>query len=180
MKRTIMLSACLLVLAAAWGGAQTTLTHAAAGTTPKTDGTVNAKEYAVTTGDANLQLSLSWIGDTLYLGIVGQTTGWVAAGIGSTAMNNAVMYMGFITGDQTQMKVQVGAGHRHSDTDTNVPLLYAMTESAGKTTLEVAVKAAGFIVAGQKKLDVILAMGNADSFLSMHKAKSIASIALAQ
>lgn len=180
MKRTMVLCACVFMLAAGWAGAQATLTHAPMGTAPKIDGTINAKEYAVTTGDATLQLSLSWIGDTLYVGVVGQTAGWVAAGLGSKAMNNAVMYIGFVTGAETQLKVQMGAGHRHSDTDTNAPLQYAMSESDGKTTLEVAVKAAGFISASQKNLDVIFAMGNADSFLSMHKTKASASISLAQ
>ena len=178
MKRTIFLSACLLCLAVSWVGAQTTLTHAQTGTAPKIDGTIAAKEYAVTAGDATLAVSLSWIGDTLYVAIVGQTTGWVATGMGSTRMNNAVMYIGFVTGDKTQVKVQVGAGHQHSDTDTNVPLLYAMTEAGGKTTLEVSVKASGLIAVGQKKLDMILAMGGADSFASMHKAKAVLSVNL--
>jgi hypothetical protein len=180
MKRIILLSAFILCLAVSWAGAQTTLTHAATGTAPKIDGTIAAKEYAVTSGDASLAVSLSWIGDTLYVAIVGQTTGWVAAGLGSTKMNDAVMYMGFVTGDLTQVKVQVGAGHQHSDSATNAPLLYKMTEAGGKTTLEVSVKAADFIAAGQKKLDVILAMGGADSFTSMHKARASASFTLAQ
>ena len=180
MKRTIILSACALLLAAWCAGAQTTLTYAATGTAPKVDGTIAAKEYAVTTGDATLQTSLSWIGDTLYVAIVGQTTGWVAVGLGSTRMNSAVMYIGYVTGNKTQMKVQVGAGHQHSDTATNAPLQFTMSEAGGKTVLELALKAADFIAGGQKKLDMIIAVGGADSFVSMHKAKASFSVTLAR
>jgi hypothetical protein len=180
MKKTIALSACVLLLAALSAGAQTTLTHAATGTPPKVDGTIAASEYAVTAGDATFGTSLSWIGDTLYVAITAKTTGWVAIGLGSTRMSGAIMYMGFVTGAQTQMKVQVGAGHAHSDTAKNAPLQYKMTETGGTTVLEVALKAADFITASQKSLDMILAYGGSDSFISLHRAKASLTVTLAR
>jgi hypothetical protein len=180
MKKRIIMATCALMLAASLAGAQGTLKHAATGTAPKVDGTVAAGEYAVTSGDATLQTSLSWIGDTLYVAVVGQTTGWVSAGLGSTKMANAIMYIGYVTGDTTQLKVQVGSGHSHADTDSNAPLAFKMTEAGGKTTLEVSLKAAQFIAKDQTKLDMILAFGGSDSFISMHKGKAVASFTLAQ
>ena len=180
MKRTILLATCALLLAAMCAGAQTTLTHAATGTAPKIDSTIAAKEYAVSAGDDTFGTSLSWIGDTLYVSVIAKTTGWVAVGLGSTRMSGAIMYMGFVKGAETQMKVQVGAGHAHSDTAKNAPLQYKMTETGGTTVLEVALKASEFIVGGQKTIDMIVAYGGSDSFISMHRAKAAVSFTLAQ
>jgi hypothetical protein len=179
MKRAVILSTILLCLFAALAGAQT-LTHAATGTAPKTDGVIADKEYAVATTDATLPASFSWIGDTLYVAVSAKTAGWVAIGLGSTKMNNAIMYIGYVTGDQTQMKVQIGSGHAHADTASSAPTSFKMTESGGMTTLELALKAADFIKAGQKSLELIVAMGTGDSFISMHKSKAVATLALAQ
>jgi hypothetical protein len=170
----------LFLLAACVAGAQSTLTLTQTAASPKVDGIVNAKEYALTSGNPELQLSLSWTADTLWVALSGQTTGWVAVGVGSTAMDGAVMYIGYVSGDKTQIKVQQGAGHRHGDINSNAPVQYAMKEAGGRTTVEVALKAAEFIAKDQKQLDLVVAMGAADSFISMHKVRAGISVNLAR
>lgn len=181
MKKQLSLSLCVLLLITAWwAGAQSTLTLNQTTELPKVDGIITAGEYSLITEVADMRLDLRWTTDTLYVAVSGQTSGWVAVGLGSAAMDGAVMYIGFVTGDKAQLKVQQGARHSHTDIDTNAPLEYSMKETAGQTVLELALDASQFIDKGQKKLELIIAMGGADSFLSMHKAKANISVNLAQ
>ncbi len=170
----------MLLAAASLAGAQTTATLSVTGALPKVDGVVGEGEYTLTTDAAGMQLGLSLSTDTLFVALSCPTTGWVAVGLGSTHMDGAVMYIGFVGSDKGQLKVQQGAGHRHSDTDANAPVRYSLSESNGRTILELALKAPSFIAKGQKKLDLIVAMGGSDSFVAMHKARAGLSINLAQ
>jgi hypothetical protein len=126
-----------------------------------------------------MKLGLTWTSDTVFVGLSAPTTGWVAAGLNSGKMDGAVIYIGYVTGDTTELKVQKGAGHRHADTDTSTPRQYAMKELAGRTVLEIALNASEVIAKGQKTLDLLVAMGGADSFASMHKARASVSVGLA-
>ena len=53
--------------------------------------------------------------------VSGQTSGWVAVGLGSPKMNDAVMYIGAADSGKGQLKVQKGAGHRHADAEDPGP-----------------------------------------------------------
>ena len=181
MKRThFLFTAALLLIAAAAAGAQGTLSLGPSKVAPKVDGVIADKEYTASTTVGTLQVSLAWTADALYVGVTGQTTGWVAVGLGSPAMDKAVMYIGYVSGDASQLKVQLGAGHSHADTVGNVPVAYALKEANGQTSLELSLKPAAFIAQGQKKLDLIMAMGGSDSFVSLHRARARASVVLAQ
>jgi hypothetical protein len=57
-------------------------------------------------------------------------------GLGSAKMDGAIMHIGYGAGDETELKVQKGAGHRHANTETNAPALYAMKQAGGQTVLE--------------------------------------------
>ncbi len=170
MKRSVASAAILMLLVPAlWLGAQAeSLTKTA--TAPKLDGVIGAKEYSLSLQGPAVQLGMSWVGDTLYVAMSGQTTGWIAVGLGSPYMDGAVMYMGYVTDTKGQMKVQQGTGHRHGDVNSDAPTQFALKEANGQTTMELALKADALIAANQTKLDVILAYGNADSFNSMHRA----------
>ena len=181
MKAKIFLCLTVLLLAvAALAGAQTSGTLSVTNALPKVDGVIGAKEYSLTTDVSGMQLGLSLSADTLFVAVSCPTTGWVAVGLGSTHMDGAVMYIGFVGSDKAQLKVQQGSGHRHNDTNTNAPVQYSLSESNGKTFMEVALKASSFIAKGQKTLDIVVAMGTADSFVAMHKARAGLSISLAQ
>jgi hypothetical protein len=181
MKRTqsVFLAALLLVVATA-AGAQVSLTLGVSKTAPKVDGVVSPDEYAVTSTSQGLQVSLAWTADGLFVAVVGPTTGWVAAGLGSNVMDTAVIYIGFVSGDQVQFKVQKGIGHSHDDATGFVPLQYAMKEANAQTVLELQLKPADFIAKGQKQLGLIAAAGGSDSFFAMHRQKARFLVALAQ
>jgi hypothetical protein len=173
MRKAIFFTACILLLAAAsTAGAQSTLSLNQVTTLPQVDGVISPREYSLSTRMDSMELDLLWTTDTLYVAVSGQTSGWVAVGIGSTVMDGSVMYIGFVTGESMQLKVQEGVQHSHADIRPNAPLQYFMRESGGQTVLELALRSSDFITNGQKKLDLIIAMGGSDSFLSMHKAKA--------
>jgi hypothetical protein len=179
MRKTRFFNACILLLTAATAaGAQSTLTLNQITTLPQVDGVISPREYSLATRTDSMELDLLWATGTLYIAVSGQTAGWVAVGIGSTVMESSVMYIGFVTGDKIQLKVQQGDRHGHSDIDTNAPVQYFLRETGGQTVLELALKASDFIANGQKKLDCIIAMGGSDAFLSMHKAKAAFTVSL--
>jgi hypothetical protein len=177
--RSVFLTA-LLLIAATTAGAQAALTLHLSTTAPKVDGVVSANEYTTTSTSQGLQVNLAWTADGLFVAVVAPTTGWVAAGLGSSAMDNAVIYIGFVSGDKVQFKVQKGTGHSHDDATGFVPVQYAMKEANGETVLELLLKPADFIAKGQKQLDLIAAFGGSDSFLSLHRQKTRLLVALGQ
>ncbi|MFX0064274.1 MAG: DOMON domain-containing protein [Candidatus Hermodarchaeota archaeon] len=64
------------------------------------DGTIADGEYQfnATLGDGAFTLYWRTVADEIYVGMVGQTTGWIALGISPTfMMENADMIMGFVT-----------------------------------------------------------------------------------
>jgi hypothetical protein len=179
MKVPVLVASLLLTVSMTLA-AQGNLTLGRTKKAPVVDGVIGAEEYAMTADSGSMKLFLSWVGDTLYVAVSGQTAGWVAAGLGAAKMNDAVMYIGAADGDTGELKVQKGAGHRHADVDGGAPGSHALRESAGQTVLELTVPAAAFIDAGQKKLDVIYAMGGAKVLASMHKARFAAQVSLAK
>jgi hypothetical protein len=181
MKRThLVFLAALLLVGATAAGAQTAQTLRLTPAAPKVDGVVSPGEYTVTSSSPGLQVNLAWTADGLFVAVVGTTAGWVAAGLGSNAMDSAVIYIGFVSGDKVQFKVQKGTGHTHDDATGLTPLQYAMKEANGQTVLEVALKPADFIAKGQAKLSIIAAAGGSDSFFLMHRQRERLDVALAQ
>ncbi len=178
--RTTFCAAVLFVVSAAVAVGQNSGTLRLTSALPKVDGVIGAKEYTLAVDAAGMQLGLSLSADTLFVALSAPTTGWVAVGLGSTRMDGAVMYIGFVGPDKDQLKVQQGTGHRHADMDTNSPQQYSLSESNGRTSMELALPASSFIAKGQKTLDLVVAMGGADSFVSMHKAKAGLTIGIAQ
>lgn len=150
---------------------------------PLVNGVVHSGEYAYMRDfDQQLTLYASRSGDTLYLGVVGKTSGWVAVGLGSPRMDGAAIFMGFVgTDGKVSFKPLLGKGHRHGDAPADISstvVSYAMKQTSGATTLEVAVKADAFIKKGQSSLDVIYAMGDQRSFTPYHVYRGTTSLAL--
>jgi hypothetical protein len=169
-----------VLLAAAGVAAQNTLTLGRTTTVLKMDGIIGEKEYTLVADAPDMKISLSWTTEVLYVGVSGQTRGWVAVGLGSGAMDGATMYIGSVSDGKTRFKVQKGAGHSHSDAKIDTPLNHAMTEADGSTTLELALQASEFISPGQRQLDIILAMGSSDSFSEYHQSRYGTSVRLTQ
>ncbi|MGA2480321.1 MAG: hypothetical protein ABSG63_16350 [Spirochaetia bacterium] len=180
MKMKLVALVVSLLLLASLSAAAQGLTLGQTKTAPTVDGVIGDGEYAQSMESGSMKLSLSWVGDALFIAVSGQTSGWVAVGLGSPKMNDAVMYIGAADSGKGQLKVQKGAGHRHADVDTPAPSSYALREAGGQTVMELSVPASAFIAAGQKQLDVIYAMGGAKVLSSMHKARYAAQVSLAK
>jgi hypothetical protein len=180
MKQRLIPWLCAILLAVTFSAAAQAPALGITAAPVKVDGVFGDKEYGLLSEAAGMKLGLTWTVDTLFVGLNAPTSGWVAAGLGSTKMDAAIMYIGFVSGGTTELKVQKGAGHKHADADVASPSQYAMKEAAGQTVLEFAVKSSAVIAKGQKTLDIILAMGGADSFTSMHKGRASLTVALAE
>ncbi len=185
MKRTIALAAVLvaLVLGAEAGFAQDAALAVGA-KEAVIDGVVKPGEYTWSKSFGQLELFLARTADTLWIGAVGATTGWVSVGLGSMRMDKSAIYFGFVdSAGKVQFKPQLGAGHGHADTkDAAVAgslLASAMKEEGGKTTLEIAVAAKQWIADGQAALQLIYAIGSQDSFSARHTMRGAVSVPLA-
>jgi hypothetical protein len=148
-------------------------TLAVGGAEPVVDGIVTAGEYALQNDYGSMQISLSRSADTLYVGAVGRTQGWVAVGLNSLKMDGATIFMGAVGEDGgVRFSAQTGSAHRHSEAkDESVSdslVSYGVTEADGRTTLEIALKAGSYITDGQSSLDMIYAIGPADTFYASH------------
>jgi len=178
---TLALSLVLLAIGAAAFGQAATLTVTTS--KPVVDGVVNPKEYSVAMDYKDLVLYVSRTADALYVAVVGNTTGWVAFGLGSQKMDGATIFMGFVQSDgKVQFKPQAGRGHAHRDTTADVMATigsYVMKEAGGKTTLEVELKPASYIKTGQAALDMIYAQGTEKSFTPIHMLRGALSLKLA-
>jgi hypothetical protein len=185
MERTIKRAMCIfmfIVLAAAPVIAQAN-TLAVSENTTVVDGVINAEEYSFQQDFGQMKIYLNLTADTLWIGAIGNTKGWVAVGLGSTKMGGATIFMGFLEEGKVQFKPQMGLlGHRHQDvTDKQVSdsiISSAMKQDGGKTTLEVALKAATYIQ-NQSKLDMIFAIGPVPSFMVVHTFRGSLSVKLA-
>lgn len=184
MKRSLVL-VFSIVFAIAIGTAAFGQTKALATTTNKTvvDGVVDPAEYSFSQDFGQLAVSVNRTADTLYLGLVGKTTGWVALGLGSMKMDGSTIFIGFVGADgKAQFKPQAGAGHGHKDASADAAatvISSAMKEADGKTTLEIALKPAAYIKSGQSALQVIYAQGKEKSFTPYHMFRGAVSIPLA-
>ena len=146
------------------------------------DGVAHPDEYSFSQDFGPLTLSANRTADTLYLAVAGETSGWVAVGLGSLKMNGATIFMGFIDGNgKVQFKAQAGAGHAHKDAAKSVSdtvISSAITEAAGTTTLEIALKAGAYITTAQSALDLIIALGGGKSFTPYHSYRNATSLKL--
>jgi hypothetical protein len=183
MKRTIIvvLALAALALVAATGFAQDASLAVSANKTV-VDGTANPAEYGFSKSLGPLVLFASRTADTLSLAVVGKTGGWVAVGLGSPKMNGSTIFMGFVGSDgKVQFKPQLGSGHMHANAPGEVDktvVAYAIKETGGVTTLEIALKTDAYLAKGQPSLDLIFAIGADKSFAGMHTYRGALSLKL--
>ncbi len=149
---------------------------------PSVDGTIIPNEYTYSHDfDRQMTLYVTRTPTTLYLAVVGQTAGWVAVGVGQR-MDGAAIFMGYVKGGKAVFnKPQLGRGHFHQDAPVDISdtvQKYALKERGGKTTLEVALKAAAYIKSGQSALDLVFAMGDQASFTQYHSYRNLTSLTL--
>ncbi len=137
---------------------------------PKTDGIVEPSEYDQTYSDNGVVISSRVTSDRIYMAITAPGDGWVALGLGTSVMNGATIFMGYVdTNGKPEITVQKGRFHTHSDYSGETPMAQAVGESNGKTTLEIAVNRADFLDAAQTTLNYIFAYNkSAKDFRTRH------------
>ena len=129
----------------------------------------------------NMKLSLSWVGDTLASRGERADDGWVAVGLGSPKMNDAVMYIGVADGGQGAAE---GAERRRPSAcrrgRARPRAATRCARRAGRRSWSSPSLPRRSSAAGQKQLDVIYAMGGSKILTSMHKARYAAQVSLAK
>jgi hypothetical protein len=144
------------------------------------DGVVKPDEYsyAASFDRGRLDLFLHWNEDILSVALVGDTKGWVAVGFNSLRMDDALIFFGFVDGDEENFRVDLGRGHQHSEVDdTDIPG-YSLTENDGVTVMEIELPAGDFIASGAAELETILAHGAKDSYRAIHRFRTSHSVEL--
>jgi hypothetical protein len=112
--------------------------------------------------------ALSADSKTLYCALEAPTGGWVSVGLGSLKMDGAYMVLAYDDAGAATISEETGKGHSHRANATKKLIASSVREAAGKTTLEFAVPAAGFITGtGLKSL---IAYGKKDNLTSLHSA----------
>lgn len=137
-------------------------------TKPVTDGTVMAGEYKIEHVDGPVRLLASFDASHIYLAIVGKTEGWVAVGVGSSRMDGAHIFIGYVANGKEAFSVQRGVRHSHRQSAEDGVLAHALAEAGGSTTMELVLERSAYLGASDQSLDVIYAIGNADSFVRYH------------
>jgi hypothetical protein len=173
-NRSFRFLSVLCLLLALGAGTLSAQTLAVTANKTVVDGVVHADEYSFTKAFGPITLSASRSGGTLYLAVQGQTTGWVAVGLGSQKMNGATIFMGFVGDDgKPQFKTQAGAGHSHKDASAAV-ISSALKTAGGTTTLEIALSEKEYLKGGI--LDLIFAEGADKDFTSYHSSRGSVSL----
>ncbi|HUX50358.1 MAG TPA: DOMON domain-containing protein [Spirochaetia bacterium] len=146
---------------------------------PVADGTVGQSEYANVHQDNRMTVYSTITSNTLYIAVTAPTDGWVAVGLGTSKMNGATIFMGYVDDNMApQTTVQRGSGHSHSATQEVTPISEVVGSGNGITTLEIAVNRADFADAGQKQLDYIYAYGTAKNFRTRHVFRNAGTLSL--
>ena len=159
MRRVIFAAALLL----------TGLTAVAA--IPVVDGMVSAGEYprsvSLVYGDATLSYSIDGSGG-LYLAVQANTVGWVGVGLGSTVMDGAHIFMGFLKDGKQVLSEQVGQGHSRQPSPAAWADAIALGQESGVTTIELHVPA-DMIQALGNRIGFVVAFSTASDLTSYHE-----------
>jgi len=147
------------------------------------NGAVKSSDYSFSQTYDELTLYVNRTSSVLDVAVVADTTGWVAVGLGSLTMDGATIFIGFMGLDgKVSFKPQAGSGHSHHDVGADVRatiISFAIKETAGKTTMQLALRPAAYIKPGQSILPIIFAFGTRKSFLPLHAFHGALSLPLA-
>lgn len=159
MRKSSILLPVLLVLATSAAGAQSV---GVAARPARVDGVVEEGEYSWSESHQTIALHLSRTGDRPFAAVEAEAEGWIGVGFGSTRMDGAHIFSGYVGGGGPEIVQQLGRGHSHRDTREPVQFEYRLSESSGVTTLELSLPAAAYIAGGQERLELIVACGEGD------------------
>jgi hypothetical protein len=170
----IQIAAILVATAVAtMAGAQESALAVSTSARPVIDGVVQPGEYTLTRELRGATLSLARTADRVYIALSAQTTGWVAVGTGTGRMDGSRIFIGFVKDGAVTFEEDLGRYHTHGAapdaSDAPFAAAHALTESGGRTTIEVELDAAKIIAAGATELRLIAAYGGQDSLSAYHR-----------
>lgn len=157
---------CLLVFSFAYGEEALLKTETKG---PVVDGDVQNGEYSFSYELQEMILHLNRSTRKFNAALEAQTEGWVGIGFNSSVMNDAEILLGYFSDGKASYREQVGKGRRHKDKELPWVKTVALSESGGKTTLEIELDPEGVIDPGGDTVSIIIAFGEEDSFNSYHK-----------
>jgi hypothetical protein len=157
-----------LALTVAVHGVAQDLTIAEVSEAPIVDGTLAEGEYPSSVEYSGLTLHAGERDGSLYVAVVGETSGWVAVGFNSRRMDGAHMIIAYDTGDSQSVQEHAGRGHRHRPTEDGIALETAVLESDGVTVLEVEVGLEDVRDESSSNLDLITGYGAQDNVTQYH------------
>jgi len=148
------------------------------GDEPTLDGVIGADEYSYSASfdKDRIQLFLNWSDQVLSVGVIGETKGWVGVGFDSLKMDGAMIFIGYVDGEEIVFRGDMGRGHRHSGSDALEAAGYALQQEEKVTTMEIALDAGDFLPDSGGDLQVILAYGNRDSLSAIHRYRTAVSV----
>jgi hypothetical protein len=163
---------------------------------PINDGIVQENEYSSSSSFLSGVFQIYWtINDsTIYVGMIGQTTGWIAVGFDpTTSMLDADLYYGWIENNGTVILYDAislnafGSNHPKDVNNGGVDniLEYNGTEDSGITTIEFSRNLTtgddnDNDIPNSGTIDIIWAIGNADSFTTPHSQRGEATLTISQ
>ncbi len=146
-------------------------TAALAWSLPKVDGAVSAGEYghsvSVIYDTATIYYQSDGAGG-LYVAVSAQTTGWVGIGLGSSVMNGARIFMGYVKDGAPVFSEQVGDGHGHAPAADAAADAFAVGQAGGTTTIEFHLKRDKLPLSGTT-LNYIVAFAGAADLSTYHE-----------
>ncbi len=175
-------AAAALAGAQAGGAADAQEALAVSAAAPVVDGIVQPGEYALTRDLRGTTLSLSRTADHVYIAVSAPTTGWVAVGTGTGRMDGSRIFIGFVKDGAATFEEDLGRGHRHyvapDASEAPAATAHALSESGGRTVLEVEVDSSRILPAGASELRLIVAYGTRDSLSTYHRFRASLSVPL--
>ncbi|MBN1523632.1 MAG: hypothetical protein JW904_04045 [Spirochaetales bacterium] len=170
MKYTILFALTALVLFFSCGEDTPPKTLVISDRLPVIDGTIRADEYTLFEDLGSVKLSLVRSENKLCAGLSGKTENWISVGVGSSRMDGAVIFIGYVRDGKTYFSEERGKGHGHTTVPEaeRITIQYAMKEENEITSLEVECDLSGLVSMDTKEIRFIIATGEDDSFSSPH------------
>jgi hypothetical protein len=191
-NRFVKLSVAIILLILMYASIITLSGSESSETIPVIDGVITENEYNSFLSFNDGKFTLYWTNNdtTIIIGMVGQTTGWIAIGFDpSTAMLDADLILGWVDGNgdvsifDAYSLNAIGADHPPDTTlgGTADILLFNGSEDSGFTTLEFArLLSTGDendnSIPSNGSIPIIWAYGNQDSFSAGHIARGAATL----
>lgn len=169
MKRTIVPAiVAILMLTVAMHGVAQDLTIAGLSEAPSVDGTVADGEYPSAAELSGVTLHAGEWDGSLFVAVVGESSGWVAVGFNSRRMDGAHIIIAYDAGDSQSIQEHTGTGHRHRRTQDGIALQSAVLESDGVTVLEVEVALDDVRDGSSQNVELITGYGARDNVTQYH------------